>query len=287
MASSRDGRRWPRIGDAFDIVRGAVVIRLRLLLKPASGEWSDPLAMVAVFAPILMCLGLSVPSTGLLARAALNHYGITTLILLGLAAAAWPAVLVLSLTGRRGTAIVAAWFLALLGLFILYAVMMEWAELGLLAAIALTWSPGPVRGIAVIGRNRVVAFAAGTAFLGAPWASEWASAGEVRLPAWDWIPVGIAAAIGLSLMCGAAFRIHTADGRRTSILLSLPLAAIAFSLFQAGLFPVSPQRTETVMSAILPVAVFLFFVVVHRRMTRDGGPSSRVSVDGSRPVSSK
>jgi hypothetical protein len=52
MASARDGQAWPAAGDAADIVRGSLLMRLR----GPRGGWPPALAAFALLAPLLLVL---------------------------------------------------------------------------------------------------------------------------------------------------------------------------------------------------------------------------------------
>lgn len=283
LASARRDQRRPSVHDFMDLLRGAVGIRLRRFPKAIREDWSDAFAVVSLLAPILLCLGLSVPAAGLLVRAALNDYGTTTLVLLGGAVLAWPAVIVAAFVGRRRLAVTGAWVLGVLGLYVSGGgQMLEWAGLGLLAAVSITWSPGPARALEVLGRGRLIAYAAGVLLLGAPHASVFATAGGIRMPGWVNGPTATATALGLLLVGSVALRTDTPTARRTSILLALPLAAIALSLFQAGFWEITPQGTETMISATLPVVAFLCFLFLHLWAQRgeSGSPRGRIEQAG-------
>lgn len=257
LAAASPGQRRPSMRDAIDLLGGAARVRLRRL-RSLDSDWSDALAVVAVLAPILMLLGLSLPAAGLFVRAALNNYGTVTLVVLAGAAIAWPTVVVLSLTGHRRSAVTSAWILATLGLYVSAGGPgLEWGALGVLAAIAITVSRGLTRGVAVLGRSRLIAFVIGVALLSVPVARGWARVGDVRLPPWIEVPVAATLVTGLFLVMWVAFRINTPTARRTSILLALPLTAIALFILKMGLRPLASQRAETTVSVALPLVTFL------------------------------
>jgi hypothetical protein len=57
MAGARRGQRWPRLGESADLIRSAVVMRLRRMGSAAEGEpWADALALFSLVAPALLLL---------------------------------------------------------------------------------------------------------------------------------------------------------------------------------------------------------------------------------------
>jgi hypothetical protein len=221
----------------------------------------------------MLILGITLPAVGLLVRALLNGYGIATLVLLALAALSWPAVLLLALRRRRAAATSIAWAMGIIGLYLFSgAQMLEWGVLGVVAAISITVSPDGRQAIAEFGRARSFMFATGIVLLAPALASEWAKAGDfswsIQLPAWTDAPIKAATIGGLVLVSATIFRFDTPARRRASILVAWPTAAIAVSLFQAGLVSIEPQETETFVSAAVPVCLLILAFAVDRLAAR-------------------
>lgn len=286
LAGAKPGQRRPGIRDAADLLRGALLIWFRRI-PSMRRDWSDALAIVSVLASVLMCMGPGLLAAGFLVLNVIEHSGSwnSVYVWLGVAVLAWPTVLLLALVGLRRSSVTAAWAAALLGALGLAQEMQEWAGLGLLAAVALTWSPGPARGIALLGRSRVIAYLVGVAALGAVFV--YGVSDDVGLrPGWATAPVAwLAFALGSALVGRVAFRFNTAAAGRASLLLALPVTAIVLTLFQNGDLWSPPQGLgETSIGAhsllywintfahtALPVAMFLGFLIIYRLARRGRG----------------
>jgi hypothetical protein len=166
LACTPAGRRWPRLADAFDLVRGG--LRSRIRLTRGSGlapPWSDVLAVLTLVAPALLAI-IAVPS--LVERLAIELTArwfppqmavSTAAIVLG---TALPPLLAWS--GRRRVAcataaIAAAFFLsnggyALIGRLGPDAEQLSFAMMLALEAVALATSPGPRRGRAILSAKQ-------------------------------------------------------------------------------------------------------------------------------------
>ena len=263
MAASRVGQRWPTLIDAWDVFRGAMTTRLRGVTGWVSSYRSESFASVQFPALALSILGVSVPALGLLVRAALNRYGVATIALFAIFAMAWPAVLWLVLRRRRRAARWIAWMMGISGLYLFGGgQMLEWGVLGIVAAISVAVSPNDRGPISAFGGRRSLVFALGVVLLAPALGSEWARIGEVQLAAWTGPFVNAATICGLFLVSTTAFRFETPAARRASTVLAWPLASIALSLFQAGLFPLEPQELETFVSAVLPVGFLILTLAV-------------------------
>lgn len=264
MAASREGQRWPTLSEVWDVFRGAMTTRLRGLTGRVISYRSESFASLQFPALVLLILGSTVPAVGLLVRALLNHYGFATVVLLALAATAWPAVLWLVLRRRRRPATRIAWMMGIAGLYLFGGgQMLEWGVLGIVAAISVTVSPGDRSAISAFGSGRSLVFAIGIVSLAPALGSQWARAGELHLPAWTGPPTNAATICGLLLISTTAFRFDTPAARRASTVLAWPLVSIALSLFQDGLFPLEPQELETFVSAALPVGFLILTLAVN------------------------
>ncbi len=277
MAASREGQRWPTLIEAWDIFRGAMTTRLRGAAGWMSSYRSESFAYLQFPVLALSILGFTVPALGLLVRAALNHYGIATIVLLAIAALAWPAVFWLVLRRYRRPATWIAWMMGITGLYLFGGGQtLEWGVLSIVAAISVAASPVDRGPISAFGGRRSLLFATGILLLEPALGSDWARIGEIQLPAWTGRPIDAATICGLLLVSMTAFRFETPAARRASTILAWPLASIAFSLFQAGLFPLGPQGLETFISAALP-AGFLTFTLAIDWLAGRRGPRAMTS----------
>jgi hypothetical protein len=187
LAASADGQHRPKLADAVNLVAGGLLIRVRALAGGCRDpRWRDALAVVSVVAPLLML------AAGL---AASNVLGGAIRAMGGRLAApfwlvywpGWPAtfwattfgagllVLLVLLRLRRSAALTA---LAVTVSILVTAAPDSGAALaaqstallvllGGLATIALAWSPGPARGLQILGWWRTALTGVGAVVLGA------------------------------------------------------------------------------------------------------------------------
>ena len=166
LASTPEGRRRPRLADAFDLMTGG--LRARLSRRGAGlsdAHWPDALAVCSVALPVTLLAALAVNYLWNLLPA-FDFYGVSDFYLPALALALPPLI---ALRYRRTAAVVAlvaaGWFWFLLlgslttridGLEASYCVAL------LVQVIALAGSPGPRRAAAVMtGKTWLVLSAAG------------------------------------------------------------------------------------------------------------------------------
>ncbi|MEU7876208.1 hypothetical protein [Dactylosporangium sp. NPDC049140] len=183
LADAGEGRRWPRPGDAADILFHA--LRQRLFRRPGGGlldsGWSDACALLGpVLAVVLATLRLTAAArralSGLSSQWATPPHvlnpGATVLLLAG----AWALVAAAAFAGRRRIAAGLGWVALLIEAVTLLrrfpddpvAVVygLWWLALGLVATVALT-AAGPRRPGAVAGRWRLAVLLAAPAVIGA------------------------------------------------------------------------------------------------------------------------
>jgi hypothetical protein len=291
LAAAKPGQRRPGIRDTADLLRGAILIRLRRLPDKIRRDWSDALAIVSFLATVLLCVGIGSFAAGFLVLNIREHSGSwnSVYVALSVALLAWPTVLLLALVGLRRVSMTVAWLAAVLGALAFAGEMQEWAGLGLLAAAALTWSPGPARGVTLIGPLRMIGYLVGVAALGAVFV--YAASGDVGLrPGWAaalgaWVAFWLA----VLLVGGMAFRFGTAAARRASLLLALPLTAIVLAVFrysdlwslqQLGDVTIGTHSLlywiETSIQIAVPAAVLLTMLIFTRRrkQRREAVPSA-------------
>jgi hypothetical protein len=287
LDAAKPGQRRPGIHDTWDLLRGALAIRLRRLPHTIRTDWSDALAIVSLFGIVLVALGIGALAGGFLVLNVIEHGGRWNSAYLPLAAvaAAWPAVLLLAIARRRRIAIVLAWIIALLGSVGLAGegVMFEWAGLSVVAAAAITWSPGPARGVELLGRRRVLAYVAGVVALGAVFA--YGASGQTPRwrPGWATQPLALVTfAVGAILVVRSTLRFNTAAARRASILLVLPVVAVVITAWVQSSILLLPESIndhligahslgywiETGLHTLLPVAALAVVLIYVRRSRR-------------------
>jgi hypothetical protein len=281
LSAAADGQRRPRLADAVDLIRGGLRIRARAFLRgPADPHWRDALAVVSVVAPLLLlAAGLAVSDLLGIAIRTIGTGIYETPFWLGYWQN-WPTtggtallVLLVLLRWRRAAAVTAlavtatplglgVWYLGLplaslsTALFLL---------LGGLATAALTFSPGPARGLEILGWWRTAAVGAGALVLAAlMWGDPFLT---WRLPHLAW-PLLVLTGVG-----GVAVAsLRAPVGRRVIVLLmaaSAPLWLAVFSL--AGRpYGVLPEGAALYLPALLVTCA-----IVAARMSRQRGRPGR------------
>ena len=167
LAAARPGQRRPRPSESFDLIRGAIGTRVRLLgSRPPGQRWADGLALFSITAPVLLLaatvLEIAVPYRlpyrtrfFVLPRAFGPHPQIGGLHLLSflpfiIALACQAVIVVLVLAGQRWLALGAIAATAGCWIANIYLVpellQVLSASVFLLAGAALIGSPGPRRG---------------------------------------------------------------------------------------------------------------------------------------------
>ena len=186
LAAARPGQRAPGLGLAVNLAACGLVIRVRRIpgwLAADAGQ--DALAVVSLIAPAVVVILLALGRGAMDATAGARVPFWTLLPVLppsfgeSVVVLAWLAVVLLGLTGCRGAAaVIAAISLTLAWLAVLTASVQQSGDLsqGLfqilgtvdvpvvlasLAACSLALSPGPLRGLAIVGWRRACLMIAG------------------------------------------------------------------------------------------------------------------------------
>lgn len=229
LASAPEGRRRPRLADAFDLMTGGLRARLR---RRGGGlidaHWPDSLAVCSVALPLMLLAALAVNYLWNLLPA-LDFYGVSDFYLPALALALPPLI---ALRYRRTAAVAAlvaaAWFWFLLlrsltvwidGLEASYCVAL------LVQAIALAGSPGPRRAVAVMTWKTWLVLSAAGITMGAasiyyPWSLRtWPAAAVV---------FAFLAAVG----AGLVVTLPTPAALRLLLLLAVPAVPCAVWVLQ-------------------------------------------------------
>ena len=283
LAAARPDQRRPSVPDVLDLAHGALRAWIRDIGRPRSGQWWDALAVVSLLAPVLLGLRAAYELAVLFADAvplAGEIYQI--LVWLG-----WPVALALMLLRRfRRSAAAVAWVAtAWPALYVMPPEAAEWLVLGVLAAAGLTWSPGPARGLDLLGRSRFAVFVAGALALGLSLAvahrPDMVGPDDAAVIGWtSWSLFGI----GTAMVIGAGARLGTTTGRLTVLLLGWPTAAILAELFrlvQQTTTTALPTNTESstgrlqVLSAVLLAAAVVAGLLSLRDRRRESASSDR------------
>jgi hypothetical protein len=182
LATARPGQRTPGLRQAVNLAACGLAIRVRRIpgwLAADAGQ--DALAVVSLIAPavvfILLALeqgAMSGPAGARIPFWTLPSFGESVVVMI-----AWLAVVVLGLTGRQRTAAKIAFISLTLVLLVLLVVLMQPSHdlpgglvqflpfgdvpvvLVSLAACSLALSPGPRRGLAIVGWRRACLMIAG------------------------------------------------------------------------------------------------------------------------------
>jgi len=270
LLADADDRRGPSWRDTADLLWGAVRLHLRRLVAIDGGlDPRDVLAILSLLGPLAILGGASselhelgfwsqggggdVPWTHAAPNAPL--WGI------------WLLVAVLAVAGLRRVAAVGAWF-GTAGFAVAAVMMLQdswsmrwwsgpdegWVLLGLLTAVALTWSPGPKRGRELAGRWAVPVLAAAVVLTGL---TAYLTGLDATLYFGD--PVGQAILLGPSaIVAVAAAGLRSRAGRRAGLLLLLPIMTLLpVVLFRLGLIPAAVRTLEVGdVSTVVEAAVF-------------------------------
>jgi hypothetical protein len=294
LAGTQDGQRRPGLADTADLIGGALRIRLRAIGR-GSGDprWRDALAVLSVVAPLLLLAA-----------------GLATNDLLGVAIRAvggsvenpfwlgywwvWPstfgpAILVLLVLLRLRRSAAAAALATTAGYVIISAAgsaaaglastgVALWGLLGGLATVALALSPGPRRGLRILGWWRTALVAAGALALGA---LAW---GDPRFIAPLPRPgqlIGILVILaGVAVAC-----LRTPVGRRVVALLMIVAIPLCFGVLaeagaRAGWMDGSAQRAALLY---LPPLLGICLIMTAARLGRHRLDSQRAACHDSPP----
>jgi hypothetical protein len=294
LATARPGQRTPGLGQTVNLAACGLAIRVRRIpgwLAAEAGQ--DALAVVSLIAPavvfILLALGWAVNAaagarvlprvpvwTPLLPVPVLPFSGESVVVMI-----AWLAVVVLGLTGRQRTAAKIAFIsltLALLALLLVLVVLIQQVHsfyfntfpgelfqflpfgdvpvvLASLAACSLALSPGPRRGLAIVGWRRACLMIAGlSAGFGFPAIVQLVNPAA---PIWDlaFRLLGVLAiAVAVAVTC-----VRGPVGRRVAGLVAaglLPGLAVAIPLRDVpAVFPVPVLVSLLAAVLVWPVAI--------------------------------
>jgi hypothetical protein len=260
MAGARHGQRRPRLAESADLIRGAVRIRTAPAPAGTAGvAWRDALAVVSVVWPLYV-LVQSIASTALsltqthggftLAGAAIGsayQLPIVVLVLLRLRRTAALLTAVVAVFEAGAAIIKADWAPGLALLLVTYG----------LEAVALAASPGPRRGLQLLGRRQVLALI--TAGVASPLVLTGLQAHSLAEQA---------AAIGAIAVVAAALALASGTGRRILALLAIP--AYSYAVFLAvGLAP--PTPAEIAVTFLPPLLIGALIATSIGRSRRQAG----------------
>jgi hypothetical protein len=294
LATARPGQRTPGLGQTVNLAACGLAIRVRRIpgwLAAEAGQ--DALAVVSLIAPavvfILLALGWAVNAaagarvlprvpvwTPLLPVPVLPFSGESVVVMI-----AWLAVVVLGLTGRQRTAAKIAFIsltLALLALLLVLVVLIQQDHsfyfntfpgelfqflpfgdvpvvLASLAACSLALSPGPRRGLAIVGWRRACLMIAGlSAGFGFPAIVQLA---DPAAPIWD-LAFRLLGVLAIAVAV-AVTRVRGPVGRRVAGLVAtglLPSLAVTIPLRDVpAVFPVPVLVSLFAAVLVWPVAI--------------------------------
>jgi hypothetical protein len=264
-SSDRRGSRWR---ETVDLLWGAVRLHLRRIVGIDGGvDPRDVLAIVSLLAPVAM---LAAATYELYELGSLARYGDSnpwTWVVPS--AELWPiflAVAVFALVGLRRVAAAGAWLGTAGLLFTNFAPLHAssnirwwtgedsgWVLLGLVTAVALSWSPGPARGRELVGRWAVavmlVAVVATMAIGYFTGLNDDLPYGRATVQSIVLVPF----VIGAVVAAGPRSRV----GRRAAVLLLLPtMTLVPASLYAMGYLPEMHALTAGDVSSAVEALVF-------------------------------
>jgi hypothetical protein len=283
LATARPGQHTPGLGQTVNLAACGLAIRVRRIpgwLAADAGQ--DALAVVSLIAPAVVLILLALQQAAITAYASarppVGYPGLVPVLpslaepVVGLA---WLAVVLLGLTGRqrKAAAIASIWLtLAVLILVILVTAIMQQGQrvnvpmtlyqfagmadvpvvLVSLAACSLVFSPGPRRGLAIVGWRRACLMTAGLAAgFGFPSIVQLA---DPAAPIWDlaFRLLGVLAiAVAVAVTC-----VRGPVGRRVAGLMAtglLPSLALTIPVRELGLVVILVSLLIAVL--VWPVAI--------------------------------
>jgi hypothetical protein len=255
LASTPEGRRRPRLADAFDLMTGGLRARFRRRGGGLSDAyWPDALAVCSVALPVTLLAALAVNYLWNLLPA-LDFYGVSDFYLPALALTLPPLI---ALRYRRTAAVVAlvaaAWFW-----FLLLRSLTVWIDgleasycVALLAqAIALAGSPGPRRAAAIMTWKTWLVLSAAGLTMGAasiyyPWSLR------------TWQAAAVLFAFLAAVGAGLVVTLPTPTALRLLLLLAVPAVPCAVWVLQftAAMAGSASQNSFPVL-AFLPVLLLV------------------------------
>jgi hypothetical protein len=248
LASTPEGRRRPRLADAFDLMTGGLRARLTRRGAGVDARWPDALAVCSVALPVAVLAALAVNYLWNLLPA-LDFSGVSDFYLPALALALPPLIALRYRRTAAAAALVgAAWFW-----FLLFRPLTVWID-GLEAsycvallvqAIALAGSPGPRRAAAIMTWKTWLVLSAAGITMGAasiyyPWSLRtWQAAAVV---------FAFLAAVG----AGLVVTLPTPTALRLLLLVAVPTVPCAVWVLQF-----TAAMTGSVSPDHFPVLAFL------------------------------
>ena len=296
IASARPRQRWPKIADAADLIAGALRIKFRAWQgRPTSLAWSDAFALLSVIAPILL-LADGLATTDLVGVAVRDAWGTPEVPFWLAYWWSWPItcgpaiVTLFALAGwRRSVAVTALLTTAAAAAGDLTGSITYLASpglalktyLGLLAAAGALASPGPRRGMQILGWWWAALIGAIALFL-----AELTHGPEFNI--WPMQGNNPVLLIGASLVLAVAVCVISRTGRRVLVLLAIPgvpyaaymigYTSIASSWLPAAAWPAAAQAVWVLLPALLAI-----FVIIGLRRAR-AAPRGQAPPEGSRPT---
>lgn len=272
LTSGAGDRSRPTVRESLDLLWAAVRLHLRRVVAADGGvDPRDVLAIVALLGPVALLTGATngiheiawfVKADALAEMPWVEQFPDAPVWVL------WGVVALLVLRGLRRTAAFFAWaataVCVLLALFVPFqrwwiGIDAGWLLTGLLTAAALTWSPGPARGRALVGGRGIVVMAVTVVV-----------AGVVGVLGYNQ-PVAellrFALLVGGTLAaCGAGSR----AGRRAALILLLPSLTTLLGFAQWLVLGRIPFAAEVAVFYGLPLVVLLTLGGLPRRIRRAG-----------------
>ncbi|WP_116199638.1 hypothetical protein [Amycolatopsis circi] len=265
-------RSKPALTETLDLLWGAIQVHWRHTLSGHGRR--DALAIVSLLAPLLLLPGAASTVRAVRTVARLDGWPLR-MWLSALADVpvwtAWLAAVVLGVYGLRRVSVALAWLAtaALITVAILdparhwlAEVTAGWILLSVFAAVAMTVSSGPRRGLALLGRRRLTILASTVVVL----LALTTTARGMHLPLAQLVQL-VVLVVGVFAAC----RVSTRSGRRAALILLAPLIAVpvvARVLGQLDAYAVLP-----VVIYAVPIAVTLGFAVLLHRFDRHPRPA--------------
>lgn len=273
LLEGAENRSAPGAAETWDLLRGAAQVHWRHALS--GHDRRDTLAIVSLLAPVLLLTGAT--STVREIRSVARLDGWPLRMWLGALAdapvwSAWLAAVVLGVCGMRRASVVLAWLAtaALVTVTILDParhwlpdVTAGWVLLSVFAALAMTASPGPRRGFALLGRLRLSILVGTVAVL----LALTTTARGMHLPLAELVQL-VVLVVGVFAAC----RVSTRSGRRAALILLAPLIAVPVAarvLGRLDVYPVLP-----IVFYAIPAVVTVGIAVLLHRFDRHSHPAA-------------
>lgn len=270
LMSGSGERARPTAREFADLLWAAVRLHLRRVVAADGGvDPRDVLAIVSLLGPVALLAGAT---TGVheiawfVKAGALGEMPWSTQFPDAPVWVLWAVVAGLVLTGARRAAAVVAWSATVS--FVLVATFFPfqrwwtgldagWVLLGLLTAVALTFTPGPARGRELVGGRGIVVMAGTVVVAGVLGVLGY------RNPTVELLRLVVVIG-GTVAACGAGSRV----GRRATLILLLPTATLVLGIAQGLVLHRVPVAAELALFYGLPVVVLLASGGLPRRLGR-------------------